>query len=92
MSDRFFKKGIPILFDASYCEIILPIKAVTLILEFLAEKSGYFSSRIAFVEKNLSPFRLGRVFSTVASDYGFQCISFNEYETAKKWLSESPVR
>ena len=70
VSDQSFEKGIPVLFDISGCEIILPFQAARLILEFLADQSGRFSSRLAFVEKNLSPFRLGCVCSAVASDYG----------------------
>ncbi len=86
-NDRFFEKGIPVLIDISGgCEIILPFHAVKSIIEFLAEQSGYLHSRFVFVEKNLSPFRLGRIFSALASDYGFQCRSFHKYEDAKEWL------
>jgi hypothetical protein len=88
-NDQFFKEGMPVLIDTSVCKTILPVHAVKLILEFLVGQSRHFSSRFAFVEKNLSPFRLSRVFSATASDYGLQCRSFKKSEDAKEWLFES---
>jgi hypothetical protein len=78
-----------VLIDASDCEIILPNHAVKSILEFLSKQSGQFGPRFAFVEKGLSPFRVGRIFSVLAKDYGFECKSYAKHEDAREWLVET---
>ena len=87
--DRFFKKGMSVLIDASDCGTILPYHAVKSILEFLSKQSEQFGPRFAFVEKSLSPFRVGRIFSVLAKDYGLECKSFAKHKDAREWLVET---
>jgi hypothetical protein len=86
--DPFFKKGMSVLIDASNYEIVLPYHAVKSILAFLSNQSDTFGPRFAFVEKSLSPFRVGRIFSVLAKDYGLECKSFAKHEDAREWLVE----
>ena len=91
LTDRFYKKGTPVLIDSTHCEIILPFKAVKAILEFLGKQSGQFAHRFAFVEQNLAPYRLGRTFSVFAKDYGLECKSCHKYEDAREWLLQPSI-
>ena len=86
LSDRSYNKETPVLFDSTQCEITLPFKAVKAIFEFLGKQPGQLTNRFAFLEQNLSPFRLSRTFSVFAQDYGIECKAFTKYEDAREWL------